>query len=128
MTNSAYVKSHAQKAKEIIELNFDSLSKYLRFYFRLEGFFYKDKYIGKEPNKKLAKRMAKEKKIDDHDDDEGDVDVSSAEVPETRYRGRFYLVENQQVVSDNERRSTLIRKIRIQNICQLDYYSVDSKD
>jgi hypothetical protein len=72
--------------------------------------------------------MAKEKKIDDHDDDEGDVDVSSAEVPETRYRGRFYLVESQQVVSDNERRSTLIRKIRIQNICQLDYYSVDSKD
>ena len=65
--------------------------------------------------------MAKEQKIDDHDDDEGDVDVSSAAVAETRYRGRFYLVENQQVVSDNERRSTLIRKIRIQNICQLDY-------
>ncbi|CAB4029385.1 Hypothetical predicted protein, partial [Paramuricea clavata] len=34
----------------------------------LEGFFYDDKYIGKEPNGKLKKRMAKEQRIDDDDD------------------------------------------------------------
>jgi hypothetical protein len=36
--------------------------------FRLEGFFYNDKYIGKEPNEKIKKRMAKEQRIDDDDD------------------------------------------------------------
>lgn len=29
---------------------------------RLEGFFYHDKYIGNEPNEKIRKRTAKEKK------------------------------------------------------------------
>jgi hypothetical protein len=38
----------------------------LPFCFRLEGFFYHDKYIGKEPNKKIRKRMAKEQRIDEN--------------------------------------------------------------
>ena len=52
---------------------------FFTYIFRLEGYFYKDEYIGEKPNEKIQKRMAKKKNKRDT------VDFSITEQTDLRY-------------------------------------------
>ena len=56
------------------------LEKVIFYIFRLEGYFYKDTYIGNEPNEKIKKKMAKRQRKN-----ENASNVSVAEQTWKRY-------------------------------------------